>query len=178
RKTNDALDALTKVQNQWVDAMMRSIDYSNRATQVELQGALELQKALGQSVSLEEINKPFETEVKSLTGGTLDPVAINRGIIESREKLRQLENERALLAIQPESERREKALAANDESTRKYKLSIDKADKALKMLAENGSTAANALQKLSENQGRAKAFSNTLSDIVFDSQKRRSINWR
>lgn len=175
RKTNDAFDALTKVQNQWVDAMMRSIDYSNRATQVELQGALELQKALGQSVSLEEMNKPFETEVKGLTGGTLDPVAINRGIIESREKLRQLENERASLAIQPESERREKALAANDESTRKYKLSIDKADKALKMLAENGSTAANALQKLSENQGRAKAFSNTLSDIVFDSQKRMDL---
>jgi hypothetical protein len=175
RKVNDAFDALTKVQNQWVDAMMRSIDYSNRATQVGLQGALELQKALGQSVSLEEMNKPFETEVRGLTGGTLDPVAINRGITESREKLRQLENERASLVIQPESESRTNGLVANDESTRKYKLSIDKADKALKMLAENGSTAANALQKLSENQGRAKAFSNTLSDIVFDSQKRMDV---
>ena len=112
-----------------------------------MEGALNLQRALGQIPTLDQLNEPFETEIRSLSGiNSSDPVLIANSIRANNE-------------AQKEARKRQKTALANnnkagtDEATadlaRLTNASND-AYQAVEKLATTGAEAANILTKIEE----------------------------
>jgi hypothetical protein len=74
---NDALDQVNKQLDQYNKYLKQSLQWSIKADQIRLQGAIDLDRALGRTVSLDRLNAPIENEIKALSGiNSSDPVAI------------------------------------------------------------------------------------------------------
>ena len=158
---NDALDAVNQQLDIYNKYLRKSLEYSIKADQIRLQGAIELDRALGRDVSLERLNAPFETEIRGLTGGTMDPVEIADSIRANQirdEELRGKPGEsRGLIAdsvaLGPKAQKatqeliKEQAELAN---------ASNNAYDALEKLASSGDIAANILGKIEaeREQGR------------------------
>lgn len=150
---NDGMNQAINVTNKLVETLTKADEYFIKAGQIRIDSELELKEALGQTVSLNDRNRGFETEVRSLTrnivpGGTLDVGTIlNEALRRGQETSRDMpgpagSNTREMVgAMKSEIVARQKAAKANNDAV-----------SALKRLAEDGSRAANALALLKQNQ--------------------------
>ena len=144
---NDALDKVNQQANKFAEQLRKSAEWLRTADTIRLEGALNLQRALGQIPTLDQLNEPFETEIRSLSGiNSSDPVLIANSIRANNE-------------AQKEARKRQKTALANnnkagtDEATadlaRLTNASND-AYQALEKLATTGAEAANILTKIEE----------------------------
>jgi len=94
---NNALEQVNKNLDQFGSLMQKSAEWNRKATDILLQGALELDKVLGKGLSLDRLAEPFNTEIQSLTAasnggvGTMDPVTIAEIFVKQEQKNRELE---------------------------------------------------------------------------------------
>lgn len=157
---NDTIDKVNKQLDVYNEQLKRSAEWSRKADEIRLEGALALDRVLGRNISLERLNAPFNTEIRSLTqdlpgGATTDPVAIAEGIRQNRAAIEAIvgkpgetigSRQRAL--DQGNEEEAEKLSVQLADLTR----SSDDAYEALEKLATNGNNAANVLSKIEDNR--------------------------
>lgn len=153
---NNALEQVNKNLDQFSSLMQKSAEWTRKATEIMLQGALELDKVLGKGLSLERLNEPFRAEIEAMTApsnggiGTTDPVTIADNIRKARaeeERLRQEIDARSGIEQNAQGKSELEGLKLAQEEV--GRASRD-AYAALEKLATNGSNAANVLAKIDE----------------------------
>jgi hypothetical protein len=167
---NNALEQVNKNLDQFSSLMQKSAEWSRKAADIMLQGALELDKVLGKGLSLDRLNEPFNAEIKAMTAasnggiGTTDPVTIAENIRNSRKQEEELrKKEQSLLSggaalDAPELQavklaQEELARASNDSYA------------ALEKLATSGANAANVLGKIEERRQIGKNAASFLEKV-------------
>jgi hypothetical protein len=182
KKYNDTLQQARKFQADYNKAILEAGSYLRKATQVRLNAELDLAKALGRSPSLEELNRPFDTEVSSLTSGLVqtgnldpnaasDPVAIAAAISSAERKKQAIEQGAPGLvgaaanipggaAGDPLRQELNKAQLDNIKAVGELTVASAEGRQALEKLANDGSKAANALAKIQEEQQALEGFGN------------------
>lgn len=167
KKYNDSLQAVTDLQNQYVDTISKANEYTRKASEIRLNSELELKRTLGKTISLQEMNAPFEANIKALTsnvvpGGTTDPNAIYNAIVDAQKEAKKLEQDRKSLTKDSD----EKALKANADALNNNRLKLNNATNALKILADNGVRTANVLSKIQEKSQRLAAVADSIENIL------------
>jgi TP901 family phage tail tape measure protein len=185
---NDTLQESINLQNKYNEAMGRSNEYMRKAGIIRLNAELDLAKALGNSPTLQQLNEPFEFEIKDLTKGlrdvgglranqAMDPAAIGLAMMRTSQENARLEAENAanlekasgLGADEAGNRQRADIAAANLNNVAalgKNKLALDEGRQALERLANDGTKAANALAKIQEEQQKVEGFGNFLQKIA------------
>lgn len=162
---NDALDKSIDLQNKWIDVMSTSIEYSRKAALIGVESQLELKKTLGQNLSLDELNAPFTQSIGLMTGGITDPGKIADTIKQLQTEVVKLENERQSILNKPGGED-SKAFKDNEDALKKNRLRLNDNINALKRFADSTDKAANILNKIQEQQGRAKNFIDLVKNLA------------
>ena len=181
---NNAIQEFINLQNQQNQAILKANEYYRQAAQIRLNAELDLAKALGRNLSLEELNKPFETEIGSLTQGlmdigvlgadqAMDPAAIAAGIQEAANRNLAIEASQKELGASfgegtDEGQRQalNQAQLDNIQALGENKRAIEEGQAALEKLANDGSKAANALAKIQEEQKRLEAYGAGLDQVL------------
>jgi len=181
---NNTIQEFINLQNQQSQAISKANEYYRQAAQIRLNAELDLAKALGRNLSLDELNKPFETEISSLTQGlsnigvldagqAMDPAAIAAGIqaagarnVELEASNKQLKGEFGAATDDSQRQALNNAQLDNIEALGQNKRAIEEGQAALQKLATDGSRAANALAKIQEEQKRLEAFGSSLDNAL------------
>lgn len=180
KKYNDTLQQARKFQADYNKAVLEAGSYLRKATQVRLNAELDLAKALGRSPTLEELNKPFDVEVASLTGrlvesGDLaagaasDPMAIAAAISSAERRKQEIEQGAPELlgaaanipggpAGDPLRQELNQAQLDNIRAIGDLTIASAEGRQALEKLANDGTKAANALAKIQEEQQALEGF--------------------
>jgi len=180
---NDSLEKSIALQNQAMQKYMEAAEWARKASSIRLNADLELQRALGNNISANQLAAPAEAEIKSLTegliqGGSLDPKQISRAIEQqniSNSKLEESINQRqsnfGLLTGGDPQKVKEfgEALEADRAALLKNKQAVNDASSGLKRLAEDGSRAAAALTAIQNAQQAAGAAVNTFKKLLTSS---------
>jgi TP901 family phage tail tape measure protein len=179
---NNALQQATDKWSTWIEAIEKASEFTSKAADIRLKSEIDLQKALGRSLSLEQLNRPFQQNIRGLTsglvaGGTTDVGLIsqqldrlgqsNIGIEKTIERLKGGINEQNV-------EQTNLAIRAQQEALARNKLAINQGTKALQELASNGDAASNALSKIQELQQRAGAFGGLVRGLLTGSPEERT----
>ena len=140
-----------------------------QAKDVRLKGEIQLKETLGQRMSLDEVNAPQETRIKSLTkGGTLDPGMILRDMNNDINSKKANEEELAKRAMKASESGAQPDIAAFEQQAKlvaDQNNSINNSRKALEELAKDSSGASNALKGLAEQQKSSRASVNFLQKV-------------
>ena len=185
---NDTIQKAIDIQERYSKTVLEGNNYLRRANQIRLNAEIDLAQALGKNLTLDELNKPFDAEIKNLTGGLVatgdlnaqnanDPQSIVNAIIAADKRKQQLENQQpnirdAAANVQAGEEgaaaadKLTQAQIDNIESVRDLTIASNEGRQALEKLANDGSRAANALSKIQEEQKRAEGFGNVLEKIA------------
>lgn len=155
---NNALEQVNRNLDQFSSLMQKSAEWTRKATDILLQGALELDKVLGKGLSLDRLNEPFRAEIEAMTApsnggvGTTDPVTIADNIRNARKQEEELRKQRdALSGVEPsDRDKNKSALEAVVKAQEEVGRASRDAYAALEKLATNGSNAANVLAKIDE----------------------------
>jgi TP901 family phage tail tape measure protein len=152
---NNALEQVNRNLDQFGSLMQKSGEWARKATEIMLQGALELDRVLGKGLSLDRLNEPFNAEIQAMTAGlnggigTTDPVTIAENIRNSRTQEVELrKQEQSLLndGVALDAPALEAVKLAQTELARASRDSYA----ALEKLATSGANAANVLSKIEE----------------------------
>jgi hypothetical protein len=169
KQYNDALQKTIGYTNEYAKALQEAADYQMQAQDVRLKGEIQLKETLGQRMSLDEVNAPQETRIKSLTkGGTLDPGTILRDMNDDMKSKKANEDELAKRAMKASETGAQPDIAAFEEQATlvaKQNNSINNSRKALEELAKDSSGASNALKGLAEQQKASRASVNFLQKV-------------
>lgn len=175
---NDALQKSVDLQNQYNEVIMQSNEYLRKAGSIRINAELDLAKALGNTPTLQQLNEPFDFEIRDLTkglvpGGTTDPAAIAAGITAKTEQNQALQKANANIQNQgmagatpgqagaqllAEQQKNIAAMGANS-------VAINEGRQALEKLANDGTKAANALAKIEEQQRQIEGLGNRFEKI-------------
>ena len=168
---NNALEQVNKNLDQFSSLMQKSAEWTRKAADIMLQGALELDKVLGKGLSLDRLNEPFNAEIKAMTAGlnggigTTDPVAIADNIRNSRKQEEELrKKEQSLLrggGVAVDAEGLQAVKLAQEELARASNDSYA----ALEKLATSGTNAANVLGKIEERRQIGKNAASFLEKV-------------
>jgi hypothetical protein len=191
KKYNDTLQQARKFQADYNKAILEAGSYLRKATQVRLNAELDLAKALGRSPTLEELNKPFDVEVASLTGrlvesGDLaagaasDPMAIAAAVSSAERRKQEIEQGQPGLlgaaanipggaAGDPLRQELNQAQLDNIRAVGDLTVASAEGRAALEKLANDGTKAANALAKIQEEQQALEGFAN-FAEKVFTAE--------
>ena len=174
KQYNDALQMTIGYTNEYAKALQEATDYQLQAQDIRLKGELQLKEALGQRMSLDEMNAPGDARIKGLTssvvqGGTTDPGKILASMMSQTESKQANEQElakRSMKAAQTGEEPDKKAYLEQAKLVADQNNSINNSRKALEELAKDGSGAANALRGLAEQQKVAQGSVNFLQKLM------------
>ena len=174
KQYNDALQMTIGYTNEYAKALQEATDYQLQAQDIRLKGELQLKEALGQRMSLDEMNAPGDARIKGLTssvvqGGTTDPGKILASMMSQTESKKANEEElakRAMKAAETGEEPDKKAYLEQAKLVADQNNSINNSRKALEELAKDGSGAANALRGLAEQQKVAQGSVNFLQKLM------------
>jgi TP901 family phage tail tape measure protein len=170
---NNALEQVNKNLDQFSSMMQKAAEWNRKATDIILQGALELDKVLGKGLSLDRLNAPFNAEIESMTAGlnggvgTMDPVTIAENIRNARKQDEELRNQRnAMSGVEadpndPDRSALAEVVKAQEELGRASRDSYA----ALEKLATSGANAANVLSKIDERRQIGKNAANFLEKV-------------
>jgi hypothetical protein len=159
-KYNDTIQTAINLQAKYNDKVGQAEELQRKAASIRINAELELASALGRAPTLEELNQPFDNEVRDMTkglvpGGTTDPAQIVAGMnaaqnnadsIQSR-----LDNVGTAYGGMDEKQRAE-AIKNDIAALGKQKKALNDGSKALEKLANDGTKAANALSKIKDRQ--------------------------
>ena len=169
KQYNDALQKTVGYTNEYAKALQEAADYQMQAKDVRLKGEIQLKETLGQRMSLDEVNAPQETRIKSLTkGGTLDPGMILRDMNNDINSKKANEEELAKRAMKASESGAQPDIAAFEQQAKlvaDQNNSINNSRKALEELAKDSSGASNALKGLAEQQKSSRASVNFLQKV-------------
>lgn len=174
KQYNDALQRTIGYQNEYGKALQEVADYQMQAKDIRLKGEIQLKEALGERMSLDEINAPQEARIKGLTtsvvqGGTTDPgkilEAMQREIQSKPANEKDLEAKRQAYAASG-AEPDKAAFEAQARLVAEQNNSINNSRKALEELAKDGTGAANALKGLAEQQKVAQGGVNFMQKVL------------
>lgn len=161
------INDFARKQDQANQKYAEAANYARQASTIRLNAELELAKASGRTLTLQEANKPFETEIQSMTSGifggvgSTDPVAISQQIQQTAAETEALQqdinqrraNRQAITGGDPQKLKEFDAQLVEDtEKLRKNNQAINEATNGLKRLAEDSSAAANAMEIFQANQ--------------------------
>lgn len=178
-RMNLALEGASDAAYKFYDAMSKAREYTIKGTQIRYQAEIDLRKTLGQDIDLETLNAGFNAQVNAL----LDPMR-DRGVDVSQDPesiLRGMQDlNAAQLGLIEDIERNRRGLSVEDPANREFYTqsmfeSVDafaanndalaESKKALELLANDGTRAANALSKIQEREQRNRAGANFLREI-------------
>jgi hypothetical protein len=160
QKYNDTIQTAINLQAKYNEKIGQAEEYQRKAASIRINAELELASALGRAPTLNELNQPFDQEVKSMTsglvaGGTTDPAAISAAMTTAQQNAndiqQRLDNPMTAYAGMDEAQRNE-AIKNDIAALGKQKRALDNGSKALEKLANDGTKAANALGKIKERQ--------------------------
>lgn len=168
---NNALEQVNKNLDQFSSLMQKSAEWSRKANEILLQGALELDRVLGKGLSLDRLAEPFNAEIQSLTAasnggvGTTDPVTIAQNIRRAREEEQRIRDQISQLngteLDANGNSQLEPLKLAQEEVARASR----DAYSALEKLATNGANAANVLSKIEERRQIGKNAASFLEKV-------------
>ena len=182
-----ALDNLNALASRYGKVLSDTTEIQIRSARMQLEGSINLKRALGEGVSLDELNKVFEDEIKSLTTsvsqglpGTTNPVEIGR-------RLNQMDEQRKVLLARQAQAQGNIASDAGEElfAVTKQLQELDVAatnyNKALDGLATSTARASNALSKIQDLRqaqgGKQSAVFDFLKNLTnFDAQMQTIIS--
>lgn len=169
-----ALEFYQKNLNDYANAMNQMVDYQieannsmRKASEIQTKGNMELSRALGKRVTLEESRRATEAPIKSMTGGDTDPRDIGRNILG-------LENIRARQQASSDVAAN-RGPAGQDEFVmmqnrlRNTNIALRENYEALKQMADSTDMAQAAMQKIQEIQAARQAGANLIEKMVTSS---------
>jgi hypothetical protein len=168
---NKALEFWQKNLNDYAQAMNTNVGLQieananfRKAASIQYQGQLELKKAFGKSISLDESRKAATMDIKSQTGGLTDPRDIGRNInrLEDTRRSQQALSDSA--ANRGSSGRNEFMVMQNNLG--RTNLALRENYAALKQLADSGELAGAALSKINEIQQKRQAGANVIEKLA------------
>jgi len=178
KQFNDTLQKSIDYIDQQNNLIQQSLDYQRKANDIRLNGELQLARTLGKELSLDQMNAPENQTIRSMTsgiipGGTLDPRQLGEAIRSNQATMAADEARLASLMAQgPESGEQadiDKYLRQVNDSTaslQKNKLAQAEATKALKLMADSGQAASNALEVMNRRAVATTAGANMLEKIL------------
>jgi hypothetical protein len=184
KKYNDTLQKAKDFQEKYNKAILEANSYLRKANQVRLNAEIDLAKTLGKSVSLEQLNKPFDAEISSLTSGLVntgdlqagaanDPAAIAAAISAAQQRNTELDKQSpeilaagaGLAENDPLRGELNQAQLDNIKAIGENNVAINEGRQALEKLASDGSKAANALSKIQEQQQKVESLAGRLEKV-------------
>jgi len=187
KKYNDTIQKAIDLQDKYNRAILEANSYMRKATQVRLNAELDLAKALGRSPTLQELNKPFDVEVQSLTSGLVqqgalgagqasDPMAIADAITQAERRKKELQDAGPELvaaaanlpqgaAGDAQREALNQQQLANIQAMGELTVASNEGRQALEKLANDGTKAANALAKIQEEQQALEGFASFAQSV-------------
>ena len=170
KQFNDALDLATNFAKDYASALDEADQMYTKAANIRLEADLKLAEALGNTTSLAQQNAPFENEVKRLSGGSTDPnqiFALKQAAVVERDKAKgNLKENEDALSRDPANAKLQEEYKQSITSLEQQNIKINNANKALELLASDGSAAANALSKIQEQQRKVEGFGNFLEKVA------------
>jgi hypothetical protein len=171
-----AIENAAKVQDKVAEQNKRIIDIQNSLTQSlidrrknEIQSNLDLNRTLGQDISLKELNSVFESEIKALTQniggqlpqqGTTNVASIAAEIRTRNASIKSLEEN-----IRTNSSDIESSKQLSDKQLQEI-LIVNRLTKALQILSTSADGTKNALDKIAEAQNLFKSREETLLELI------------
>ena len=168
---NNALEQVNKNLDQFSSLMQKSAEWNRKATDILLQGALELDKVLGKGLSLDRLAEPFNTEIQSLTAasnggvGTMDPVTIAENIRKARAEEERIRNQIGTLNGTEVDANGNSQLEGLKLAQEEVGRASRDAYAALEKLATSGANAANVLSKIEERRQIGKNAASFLEKV-------------
>jgi TP901 family phage tail tape measure protein len=168
---NNALEQVNKNLDQFSSLMQKSAEWNRKATDILLQGALELDKVLGKGLSLDRLAEPFNTEIQSLTAasnggvGTMDPVTIAENIRKARAEEQRIRNQIGTLNGTEVDANGNSQLEGLKLAQEEVGRASRDAYAALEKLATSGANAANVLSKIEERRQIGKNAASFLEKV-------------
>ncbi len=186
----DAVNGIIDNSNKYAQALEKATDLQLKAADIRANSEIQLSQTLGESLSLNELNAPADTRIRTLTnssvrpGGSLDPSQISQDLQalvgqreQSAKKIADAEAKRMAATTDAGKAEAEKIAKAERERQAKLNVQINNTQKALEELANDSSRASNALQKLQDYRATTKAGVNLTQEILTaDPDKLRDIN--
>jgi TP901 family phage tail tape measure protein len=165
---NDMLASTNTEMNNFTNHIGRILDLQMQAASIQLEGANNLKQALGESLSVSQLNKPFDTMIETLTStqgpnglvrgtGTLDPAEIARRLSQA---------DKELADAQRGGQKPDETLDDFYNRITNAKTTVDKLSKAQEMLANNTTKASNALNRIRELRQAQENRRNTFDDVL------------
>jgi TP901 family phage tail tape measure protein len=168
---NNALEQVNKNLDQFGSLMQKSAEWNRKATDILLQGALELDKVLGKGLSLDRLAEPFNAEIQSLTAasnggvGTMDPVTIAENIRKARAEEQRIRNQIGTLNGTEVDANGNSQLEGLKLAQEEVGRASRDAYAALEKLATSGANAANVLSKIEERRQIGKNAASFLEKV-------------
>jgi hypothetical protein len=180
KEYNDTLQRTIDLQNKANALILKANENQRKAQQIRLNSEIQLSEKLGKELSLEQLNKPFETNIQSLTGGLIeggsqDPAQIAQAIIDSNkqiaareERLTQSRNAVGLVGGANTQAGKDliAANAAEQKAIAEQVVKTQEASQALDLLASSGDLAANALKVFDQVQGKVNGFTGFIDNLL------------
>ena len=166
-----AMEFYQKNINEYANAMNQMVDYqieannrTRKATEIQAKGNMELSRALGKRVSLEQVRKVEQAPIKSMTGGLTNAGDIGRQVVnlESIRARQQAASDAA--ANRGTAGKDEFALMQN--RLRGTNVALRENIDALKQMADSTELAQAALQKIQDIQAKRQAGVNLIEKMV------------
>ena len=166
-----AMEFWQKNLNEYAQAMNTNValqvetnSQMRRAAQIQYQGQLDLKKAFGKSISLDETRKATTMGIASQTGGATAPRDISRNILGLEDTRRAQQSMSDSAANRGPAGRDEFMLMQNRLS--KTNVALRENYDALKQLADSGDLASAALAKIDEVKQKRQAGENVIEKLV------------
>jgi ABC-type transporter Mla subunit MlaD len=168
---NKAMEFYQKNVNEYAQAMNQMVDYQieannrmRKATQIQAKGNMELSRALGKRITLDESRKVAQAPIKSMTGGLTDARDIGRNVVNLENTRRNQQASADAAANRGPSGKDEFALMQN--RLRGTNTALRENIDALKQMADSTELAQAALQKIQEVQAKRQAGVNLIEKMV------------
>jgi TP901 family phage tail tape measure protein len=162
-----AFDKLADSVNQQIDLTVEANARTRNAQNIIAKGSMDLKRAFGMNISLGERRSAIEAPIRSMTGGTTNPVDIGANY-------RQLENQRQQLQVS----RNQAADAGDVGAVRTFDSQLSQTSvalreniDALKSMADSSDLASAALEEIDKAQKRQQAGVSIMERLVTSTPK-------
>jgi TP901 family phage tail tape measure protein len=182
-----ALDNLNALASRYGKVLSDTTEIQIRSARMQLEGSINLKRALGEGVSLDQLNKVFEDEIKSLTTSVSQGLPGTTNPVEIGQRLNQMDEQRKVLLARQAQAQGNIASDAGEElfavTKQLQELDTSAANyaKALDGLATSTARASNALSKIQDLRqaqgGKQSAVFDFLKNLTnFDAQMQTIIS--
>jgi hypothetical protein len=177
-KYNDTLETANTLLAEFNELTNEAAEWQRKAASIRYSAEIELARALGNSPTLAQLNKPIDDNIRSITaqnglipGGSTDPQAIfnamQRGRANADMLQERINNTRSQIGLPGANNAAlNQSIEDQTRALNKQKAALNDGNRALKELAQDGSKAANALSKIQDRRQQAQAVSDLTRRVL------------